>query len=211
MQSWDEPLAPEERLSVAKRLYLEHNLFRRFVKATERMVYSVIWAVGCRKEDVAGVYQDTYLKFYNSLNPQKDAAGYRGECSLRSWLRVIAVRKAIDSRRSRGRRGNVEQQWPEDDSAVESHTKSPGPPSPEESVVWREAVALVGLSEDEEAVMECQLRQMSIAETAEVLGVSERTVYALRKSAWAKIRRVAQEGRVPRANHPRAATKTTQG
>lgn len=76
----------------------DEDAWRRIYESTCNGLMALLsYQVGDRDEAM-DLLQETYVQAYRSL------AGYRGDAPLEAWLRVIALRKAIDWRRGPLRR-----------------------------------------------------------------------------------------------------------
>ena len=69
---------------------------RIYDETSDRLFSFLCYQVG-DDDEALDLLQETYLQAFRRLD------GYRGEAPLAAWLRVIALRKAIDWKRSVGR------------------------------------------------------------------------------------------------------------
>jgi RNA polymerase sigma-70 factor (ECF subfamily) len=67
--------------------------WKRIFEATCDRLFSLLCFQTGDRDEARDLLQETYLQAFRAL------PGYRGEAPLESWLRVIAVRKAIDWKR----------------------------------------------------------------------------------------------------------------
>jgi RNA polymerase sigma-70 factor (ECF subfamily) len=126
-----------------------------------------LWAVALRtmrdREDAADALQDALLSAY------RNAAAYRGEAAVTTWLHRVVVNACLDRMRRRAARpavalGDTDVAAPRDEhAAVESRLDL--------------RAALARLPEAQrEAIVLVDIQELSVAEAAEFLGVAEGTV-----------------------------------
>ena len=126
-----------------------------------------LWAVALRtmrdREDAADALQDALLSAY------RNAAGYRGDAAVTTWLHRVVVNACLDRIRRRAVRPSV----PLGDTDV------PAPSDDHDALERRLDVraALARLPEPQrEAIVLVDLQDLSVAEAAAYLGVAEGTV-----------------------------------
>ncbi len=90
-----------DRDALARYLDGDERAFEELVIRYEAKVRHVAFGVLRDRELAEDVAQETFLTAY------RKAGSYRGEGSVRSWLFRIAVRRALDELRRRGRRAEV--------------------------------------------------------------------------------------------------------
>ena len=126
-----------------------------------------LWAVALRtlrdREDAADALQDALLSAY------RNAAGYRGDAAVTTWLHRVVVNACLDRMRRRAARpsvplGDTDVAGMHDDhAALERHLDV--------------QAALARLPEPQRAaIVLVDLQELSVAEAAEFLGVAEGTV-----------------------------------
>ncbi|WP_233608245.1 RNA polymerase sigma factor SigM [Nocardia stercoris] len=130
-------------------------------------------------EDAADSVQDALLSAH------RNAAGYRGDAEVRSWLHRIVVNACLDRiRRNRARPAT---------SLFEESIDEPAAPRDEMSELETKLVvdrALFDLPPDQRAALVAvEMEQLSVAEAAELLGVPPGTV----KSRCSRGRKRLQE------------------
>lgn len=102
-----------DRDALARYLDGDERAFEELVIRYEANVRHVAFGVLRDRELAEDVAQETFLTVY------RKASSYRGEGSVRSWLFRIAVRRALDELRRRGRKAEVP--LPPAESSVEPH------------------------------------------------------------------------------------------
>lgn len=138
--------------------------------------------------DAEEAVQDAFIKAHRAL-PR-----FRVEGQFRPWLLRIAGNEARNRRRAGGRRDRM---------ALRLAGTGPGAvePGPEAQAIAAEERrllfdALAGLSEEDRLVISARhLLQLSVAETAAALGVSEGTVKSRLFRALQRLRVVLEGGR----------------
>jgi RNA polymerase sigma-70 factor, ECF subfamily len=126
-----------------------------------------LWAVALRtmrdREEAADALQDALLSAY------RNAAGYRGDAAVTTWLHRVVVNACLDRMRRRAARPSV----PLGDTDVPGHLD-------EHAALERHLdvqAALARLPEPQRAaIVLVDLQELSVAEAAEFLGVAEGTV-----------------------------------
>lgn len=157
----------------------ESELFYELVRPCERAVYGAVYAVVQNEADAEEVAQEAVLKAFSNLHQ------FRGESRFSTWLVRIAINEArTRARRNRLRAAESLDEAPNDDTG--------GDYTPICLVDWREipsdalqrsevrellARALASLSQIyREVVMLRDVQQLSISETAAILGISQGSV-----------------------------------
>lgn len=157
----------------------ESELFYDLVRPCERAVYGAVYAVVQNEADAEEVAQEAVLKAFSNLHQ------FRGESRFSTWLVRIAINEArTRARRNRLRAAESLDEAPNDDAG--------GDYTPICLVDWREipsdalqrsevrellARALASLSQIyREVVMLRDVQQLSISETATILGISQGSV-----------------------------------
>ncbi len=118
-------------------------------------------------EELRDVLQDSFVKIFSSL----DKFDYRGEGSLKAWMRQVAVNEALKSLRKRKRQNTVQYQWDlPDREAEEEEREVGGTPPPVLQRMIRE------LPDGYRAVLNLYaFEEKSHKEIAEMLGITEST------------------------------------
>lgn len=73
--------------------------FRQFIRSYQRFIYQLAYGVLRHEKDAEDAVQEILMKIYHAL------PGYRQE-GLKTWVRQISVRHAIDMKRKRARRSD---------------------------------------------------------------------------------------------------------
>jgi RNA polymerase sigma-70 factor, ECF subfamily len=126
-----------------------------------------LWAVALRtmrdREDAADALQDALLSAF------RNAAGYRGDAAVTTWLHRVVVNACLDRMRRRAVRPSV----PLGDTDVPAGVDEHGALENRLDV----AAALARLPEPQRAaIVLVDLQDLSVAEAATILGVAEGTV-----------------------------------
>lgn len=163
-----------------------------------------VFAVACRMlgpQDAEDVVMDTYLRAWKAL------PGFRGTCSLKTWLMRIARNRSLDVIRSRRTVPVMaELDAPGEEGRPALMLDDPGQPRPDETVADREdsaraAKALAQL--DDEHRLALQLRyqdELSYSEIAAATGVRIGTVMSRLFNGRRKLLRAMNdmdEGKMP--------------
>jgi RNA polymerase sigma-70 factor (ECF subfamily) len=172
----------------------ETHLFEVLMRRHNQRVYRAARAILRDEGEAEDVMQDAYVRAYAHLHE------FEGRARFSTWLTRIAVHEAL----ARSRRGRRFQAL--DDTEAES---MPTPRStPEQQASDHEVGALLetaidSLSEDFRAVFVLRaVEEMSVAETAECLGIPEDTVKTRLFRARARLQEAllqAFEPSIPRA------------
>jgi RNA polymerase sigma-70 factor (ECF subfamily) len=173
---------------------LDDDAFDALVRQSQRRVQRIVQTLVGDADTAATLTQETFLRAYRARD------SFRGRARVETWLISIALNVARDHLKSRRqsfwRRLIRGREAAADDGAW----TDPGP-SIERTLVAREAVdripaALRTLStQQREAFTLRFVEEMSLAEIADVLGVSEGTVKAHLHRATQAVRRRLQEDR----------------
>jgi RNA polymerase sigma-70 factor, ECF subfamily len=126
-----------------------------------------LWAVALRtigdREDAADALQDALVSAF------RNAAGYRGEAAVTTWLHRIVVNACLDRLRRRQARPSVPYGTTEYATPYDDHSRTE-----------TRLDVLAGLNSlpdaQRAAIVLVDIQDMSVAEAAEVLGVAEGTV-----------------------------------
>ncbi len=155
----------------------ERELFYELIRPHERAVYLVAYSVLKNEADAEDVAQEAILKAFRSLS------AFRGDSRFQHWLVKIALNEA----RMRYRKRQGEKLQSLDDTGSEDQDYVPLqiadwrelPPEVLDRKEVREEIenAIAGLSEKyREVLMLRDIEELSIAETAETLGLTQATV-----------------------------------
>jgi RNA polymerase sigma-70 factor (ECF subfamily) len=166
--------------------------FDLLVREHQRKVYRVIFLMLKNGEDADNLTQECFLRAYSSMK------GFRGECSLQTWLLRIAVNLARDHMRNR-HAGFWRRLLRLDDDAVAKNEPEPrsGAPSAERGLVAQEQLAAVWQRVDQLSARQREIfilrfvEEMELKEIAEVLKLSVGTVKTQLFRAVSRVREQA--------------------
>jgi RNA polymerase sigma-70 factor, ECF subfamily len=164
----------------------ETGLFELLMRRYNQRVYRVARGILRDDAEAEDVMQDTYVRAYQNLRQ------YAGRAKFSTWLVRIAVHECLArvQRRSRFQSIDGETEGVGTMSVLTSRT-----PDPERSAASAEASALLetavlGLPESYRAVLMMRdIEEMSTAETAECLSITEENVKTRLHRAHAMLRR----------------------
>ena len=148
----------------------DRALFEVLMRRHNPRVYRTIRSLLRDEAEVEDAMQQTYLLAYTHL------ADFAGASSFATWLTRIALNEALGRLRRRVRLAPVEEP-----SALEDHVPATEE-TPEDNAATREAAVLLERSIDRlpdlyrTVLMLRDVEQLSTAEAAEVLGVTEEAV-----------------------------------
>lgn len=138
--------------------------------------------------DAEEAVQDAFIKAHRAL------ARFRDGGQFRPWLLRIAGNEARNRRRAGGRRDRMALRLAEaGPTAVEAGPEAQAIAAEERRLLFE---ALTGLSEQDRLVIAARhLLQLSVAETAAALGMSEGTVKSRLSRALERLRAALDDGR----------------
>jgi RNA polymerase sigma-70 factor (ECF subfamily) len=169
----------EDRDALARYLDGDERAFEELVIRYEARVRNLAFGIlrdFALAEDVA---QETFLTVY------RKAGSFRGEGSVRSWLFKIAVRRALDELKKRGRKGEV--------ALVDAHV-DPNEPHKGLDAGWDLARALDRLTPEHRAALVLrEVEGLSYEEIAKSLGWPMGTVATRLHRARLEIKAKLQE------------------
>ncbi|MGH6891028.1 MAG: RNA polymerase sigma factor [Dongiaceae bacterium] len=184
-------IAAGEAALVARALAREPAALAEIMRRYNRRLYRAAWGILGDEQEAEDAVQDCYLKAFAAL------PGFRGEAALSTWLTRIAINEALMRRRKRQARaaaiGNVIPLRPGEAPATEA-AEDPAL-SPEAAAMRAELRpyledAIGDLPEEQRAVFVLRaLEELSVEETAQVLGVNPQTV----RTRFLRARRRLQE------------------
>jgi len=157
---------------VARVLAGETALYELIMRRYNQRLYRAVRAILRDEGETEDVMQDAYVRAYQHLNQ------FAGRSQFSTWLTRIAVHEALARLRQRGRLMQLDELSPEADTSM-LHSKSE---SPEQYTSKAELgnlleEAILGLPEQFRAVVMLRdVEEMSTAETAEALEISEENV-----------------------------------
>ena len=154
----------------------ERELFYQLVRPHERAVYLVAYSVLKNEADAEDVAQEAILKAFRSL------PDFRGDSRFQHWLIKIALNEArMRYRKRQGEKLQSLDQSPEDEDYVPLQIADwrELPPDVLDRKEVREEIqnAIARLSDKYREVLVLRdIEEMSIAETAQILDITEATV-----------------------------------
>ena len=154
----------------------ERELFYQLVRPHERAVYLVAYSVLKNEADAEDVAQEAILKAFRSL------PDFRGDSRFQHWLIKIALNEArMRYRKRQGEKLQSLDQSPEDEDYVPLQIADwrELPPDVLERKEVREEIqnAIARLSDKYREVLVLRdIEEMTIAETAQILDITEATV-----------------------------------
>jgi RNA polymerase sigma-70 factor (ECF subfamily) len=202
-----EPAAPSDPELLRAHLDGDPQAFAEIVRRHRDR----LWAVALRtigdREEAADAVQDALL------NAHRNAARFRGDSAVTTWLHRIVVNACLD--RMRRRQAHPTVPLP-DGSRSDDRPAGPEPVAPMEdhdtALVVRQALAALPV-EQRAAIVLVDVQGYPVAEAAEILGVAEGTI----KSRCARgrsrmalalghLRNGGDDGHSPGGNHPASQT-----
>ncbi|MEW9502641.1 sigma-70 family RNA polymerase sigma factor [Jeotgalibacillus marinus] len=88
-----------QEIDIKKLVQQDSAEFRLFIRSYQRYIYQLAYGVLRHEKDAEDAVQEIFMKIYNAL------PNYRKE-GLKTWIRQISVRHAIDLKRKRSRRSD---------------------------------------------------------------------------------------------------------
>jgi RNA polymerase sigma-70 factor (ECF subfamily) len=168
---------------VARVLEGETGLFELLIRRHNPRVYRTIRAVVMDEDEVEDAMQQAWIHAYRALT------AFAGRSSFSTWLTRIAVNEALGRRRSARRLVGLE--------AIgehEEHARIDPVDTPEDGAAAAEVMSFLRTSVDRLPVehravfMLREVEQLSVAETAEALGISQALVKVRLHRARARLR-----------------------
>jgi RNA polymerase sigma-70 factor, ECF subfamily len=164
----------------------ETALFEILMRRYNQRLYRVSRVILRDDSEAEDVMQDAYVRAYEHLNQ------FAGRAAFSTWLTRIAIHEALARKRRRGRMDELDA-LPANGESM-SIMKSSAP-SPEAGTATTEARKLLEQAIDHlpeayrAVVMLREVEEMSVAETAESLGVSDAVVKTRLHRAHAMLRK----------------------
>jgi RNA polymerase sigma-70 factor, ECF subfamily len=149
----------------------QRALFEVLMRRYNQRVYRAIRGILRNEHEAEDAMQQAYLQAYAHLGE------FEGASSFSTWLTRIAINEALASLRKRGRVELLDE-IPE----VEEDVMRPPPKSPEDRAVAQQSMRLLEEAVDRlpptyrTAFMLREVEQLSTAETAATLGITEEAV-----------------------------------
>lgn len=190
-----------ERALIDRILSGQRELFIDLIRPHQRTVYATIFSLLGNKEDAQDVAQDTLVKALSRLNQ------FRGESAFGTWLVRIAINEARMKNRKQWRVPMLSLTYKDDEKDYVPENFEDWREIPSEAVERieiREALvkALGSLAQHyREAFVLRDIHELSITETAEILGITRGAVKTRLRRARLTLRDIlapglAQDGRL---------------
>jgi RNA polymerase sigma-70 factor, ECF subfamily len=184
----------DESALVAELRSGSEQAFAYLLGVYQNPVYNMVVHMVQNESDAADVLQETFVKVFRGIRQ------FHEESSLKTWIYRIALREALNFRRSRGRRLMHEPVSMDDEGAAvsvrlcgkQSASELPGPDRIYEQGERQQAVrrALASLSEPYRAVVVLrEIESCRYEEIAEILGMAPGTVKSRLKRGRELLRR----------------------
>jgi RNA polymerase sigma-70 factor (ECF subfamily) len=178
------PLEETEIVERAKRGDVDayEELVRRYTEIAFRTACLVTGSAA----DAEEVAQDAFVKAWTALSR------FRADAPFRPWLLQIVGNEARNRRRAAGRRAAMELRVAE---GLRVGGAAPSPEAEAEAAEERAALlcALTSLPDEDRQVISCRhLLQLSVEETASVLGLPEGTVKSRLHRALGRLRKILE-------------------
>lgn len=190
MSSLSSPLTAQSELQdeavVTRVLAGETALFEILMRRYNQRLYRVSRVILRDDGEAEDVMQDAYVRAYEHLNQ------FAGKAAFSTWLTRIAIHEALARKRRRGRMEELDALTADGDAM--SILKSSAP-TPEANTAQAEARQLLEeaidrLPENYRTVLVLrEVEEMSVAETAESLGVTDAVVKTRLHRAHAMLRK----------------------
>ena len=176
------------------------SAFETLVNRYERRIYRLAWNITQNDEDAEDVSQDAFLKAFQHI------ANFRGNSRFYTWLVRITVNQALMKLRKRRRREISLDDPVETEESVMPREIEDWGPSPEERFGQEQlgrflAAAIAELNIGLRVVFQLRdVEELSIEQTAELLGISKAAVKSRLLRARLKLREILQEHFRPSAD-----------
>src|ERR1700704_4809123 len=171
---------------VARVLAGETALFEILMRRYNQRLYRVSRVILRNDGEAEDVMQDAYVRAYEHLNQ------FAGKAAFSTWLTRIAIHEALARRRRRGKMEELDALPANGDFMAILKSSAP---SPEDGTATAEARGLLEQALDHlpeayrTVVVLREVEEMSVAETAESLGVSDAVVKTRLHRAHAMLRK----------------------
>ena len=169
-------------------LFHRTSLQERFVEMAsryERMIYLLCLRMTGNREDAQDCAQETLLRAYRAYG------SFHGRSGEKTWLYRIAYNTCVDMLRRRSPHVSLEEMREKGYDPAETRILLPGERLEKEELRRQILEALALLSEDQRAaVILRDFQQMSYAEIARILDISEGTVKSRLSRAREKIKNI---------------------
>lgn len=169
------PLAPDDDASLVKRIQAgDRAAFESLMRRYNRRLYRLARATLRNDADADDALQNAYLLAYKSLHQ------FRGDASVATWLSRLVLNECLDRLRRNARRQKVLPM----SGPTEAINEVPdsGTDAPDQRLARDQVRALLGLKLDElprdfrQVFVLRSVEELSVEETAGILGVPEATI-----------------------------------
>ena len=171
---------------VSRVLHGETALFEIIMRRYNQRLYRVARAILRNDGEAEDVMQDAYVRAYEHLDQ------FAGKAAFSTWLTRIAVHEALARKRRMGRQEELDALQMNGDSMGILKSSAPSPEAETAQLQARQLLetAIDALPEAYRAVVVMrEVEELSVAETAETLGVSEAVIKTRLHRAHAMLRK----------------------
>ena len=166
----------------------------QLVREHYRKVYSMLFRIVKNEEDAADLTQDTFRKVWEKID------SYRGESSFSTWLFRIAHNNAMDWHRKRKHAlSNIALEFDSDQNASACYTGLQNLIDQDEHRNVALVVDRLEMKEREVIILH-YLHQLSIQQTADILGIALGTAKWRLNQALCELRRMLSQTSQSRRN-----------
>ena len=175
----------------------ETALFEILMRRYNQRLYRVSRAILREDGEAEDVMQDAYVRAYEHLDQ------FAGRAAFSTWLTRIAIHEALARKRRRGRVEELDAMPSNGDSLPMLKSSAPSPEADTAQAETRRLLqdAIEALPESYRTIVVLrEVEEMTVAETADTLGVSEAVVKTRLHRAHAMLRKdlyVRAQGRAP--------------
>ena len=170
----------EDRELVQRIVAKDHAAFQSFVQHYQSRVFRTCYQILGNEQDAEDLAQEVFLRVY------EQAAGFRGECKISTWLYRVAINLSLNRRRKQkwnrylGPFGSPEDKESDPDSHVAAEDERPDKLLEKKEVSEILRQALDALPEKQRAAMILhKLEGLSYQQIADVLQTSLPSVESL--------------------------------
>ena len=177
----------------------DRNAWETFVREYSKLVYYSVHQIFKIRgmvpdsDEVDDLYGSVYLMFFENDFARLRSFKGKNDCSLASWIRLLASRKTLDYLREKGRRSRI----------IDHHSEiNYGHPSGqnietealehEQAAIFREALLELG-AEDLTFLNLFYEQELPPESIARMLGVTVSTVYSKKNRLKGKLKRIIEK------------------
>lgn len=179
--------AEQEKKTIEQVLGGDRDAFALLVQAHQKNVYALALRTLKNEQDALDISQEVFIKAYSALS------SFKGQSRLSVWLYRVTHNMCLDHLRKQGKTQTVSCSADEEEDhplSLPDDTYEPHKAYEKKELRQELEAAIDSLSEEHRQVLTMrELSDMSYAEIAEELGISEGTV----KSRLARARKAAAE------------------